>query len=154
MLICGVSLTPQLSEQLAASLQLPENRVGERGIEAIQHLHQNDILPSGPDYVTPIGIAISAKNNPIRYVSVYVIDTIIRMFDMKQLTVGDCLIQAGIDVNKMYGKPGLAIFITVNGKQMTISGQLGQPPHIYLNGERTSVDAPIKNGEIIDIQKG
>src|SRR5690625_6479236 len=98
MLIGGGSLTPQLSEQLAASLQLPENRGGVGGIEAIQHLHENDILPSGPEFVTPIGIAIGAKDNHIYYVSVFVNDTIIRIFDMKQLIDGDCLIQVGVAV--------------------------------------------------------
>jgi len=154
MLIGGGSLTPQLSEQLAASLQLPENRVGVRGIEAIQHLHQNDILPSGPDFVTPIGIAISAKNNPIHYVSVYVNDTIIRMFEMKQLTVGDCLIQAGIEVNKYYGRPGLAMIVYVNGKEVVLRGKFGEQPKIYLNNSRTNVNSFIKSEDKIVIKKG
>jgi len=153
MLIGGGSQTPNIAEFLAKKLQLPNNRVAVRDVQAIQNLNTEQI-PSGPDFVTPIGIAMSAHQNPIHYVTVTVNKKKVRMFELKQLTVGDCLIQAGIDVNKMYGKPGLAIFITVNGKQMTISGQLGQPPHIYLNGERTNVDAPIKNGDIIDIQKG
>src|SRR5690625_1000817 len=154
MLIGGGSLTPQLSEQLAASLQLPENRVGVRGIEAIQHLHQNDILPSGPDFVTPIGIAISAKINPIHYVSVYVNDTIIRMFEMKQLTVGDCLIQAGIEVNKYYGRPGLAMIVYVNGKEVVLRGKFGEQPKIYLNNSRTNVNSFIKSEDKIVIKKG
>src|SRR5690625_2568694 len=154
MLICGVSLTPQLSEQLAASLQLPENRVGVRGIEAINNLYKNDILPSGPDFVTPIGIAISAKNNPIHYVSVYVNDTIIRMFEMKQLTVGDCLIQAGIEVNKYYGRPGLAMIVYVNGKEVVLRGKLGEQPKIYVNNTRTNVNSLIKSEDKIVIKKG
>src|SRR5690625_2186291 len=145
MLIGGGSLTPQLSEQLAASLQLPENRVGVRGIEAIHRLHQDNVLPSGPDFVTPIGIAISAKNNPIHYVSVYVNDTIIRMFEMKQLTIGDCLIQAGIEINKFYGRPGLAMIVYVNGKEVILKGKYGEQPKIYLNNTRTNVNNLIKS---------
>src|SRR5699024_10517996 len=152
-LIGGGSQTPNIAEFLAKKLQLPNNRVAVRDVQAIQNLNTEQI-PSGPDFVTPIGIAMSAHQNPIHYVTVTVNKKKVRMFELKQLTVGDCLIQAGIDVNKLYGKPGLAIFITVNDKQMTIPGQLGQPPHIYLNGERTNVDAPMKNGDVIDIQKG
>src|SRR5690625_5091412 len=64
MLIGGGSLTPQLGEKLAAYLQLPVNRVAIRGIDAIHYLEQSDNLPSGPDFVTPVGIAISATKNP------------------------------------------------------------------------------------------
>src|SRR5690625_3752151 len=110
----------------------------------MQHVHQHDIMPSCPDIVTAIGSAISAKNKPIHDVSVYVNDTIIRMFEMKQLTVGDCLIQAGIEVNKYYERPGLAMIVYVNGKEVVLRGKFGEQPQIYLNNSRTNVNSYIK----------
>src|SRR5699024_4244642 len=98
MLIGGGSLTPEISNTLAAKLQLPGNRVALRGIDAIQNLNKTDQLPTGPDFVTPVGIAIASKQNPVHYLSVTVNNRAIRMFEMKQLTIGDCLIQAGIDL--------------------------------------------------------
>jgi len=154
MLIGGGSLTPRLTNQLAAALQLPENRVAVRGIEAIQPLQSNEKLPTGPEFVTPIAIAISAKNNPIHYITVYVNDTNIQMFEMKQLTVGDALVQAGIEVNKYYGRPGLAMIVYINDKPMTIRGEYGQQPSIYINDKKATVDTVIQSEDHIVIEQG
>lgn len=76
------------------------------------------------------------------------------MFEMKQLTIGDCLVQAGVDIKKLYGKPGIASIVTVNGKEITLPGGYGKPPVIILNGHETQVDDVIHNGDEIIISKG
>src|SRR5690625_235716 len=154
MLIGGGSLTPEITKYLSQKLHLPENRIAVRGIEAIQNLHKSNELPIGPDFVTPIGIAIAANQNPIHYMSITINDHIIRMFEIKALTVGDCLIQAGIDLKKYYGKPGLASMITVNHKPITLPGAYGQPPIITLNNRPSHVDAIVSQYDDITISKG
>jgi len=154
MLIGGGSMTPEITKVLANKLQLPENRVAVRGIEAIQNLNKSDILPSGPDFITPIGIAIAAKQNPVHYISVKVNDMMVRMFEMKQLTVGDCLVQAGIEINKLYGTPGLSAMVTIDGRDITLPGTYGQPPTILLNDEKSSVESLIHDGDEILIKRG
>lgn len=154
MLIGGGSLTPKLNEKLATYLQLPANRVAMRGIEAIQCLKSNEGLPTGPEFVTPVGIAISATQNPLHYITVYVNDKVTLMFETKQLTVGDAIIQAGIEVNKYYGKIGLASIITFNGKKMTLRGEYGEPPTIFVNDQAATVDSLIASGDKIVIHKG
>ncbi|WP_067727504.1 cell division protein FtsA [Oceanobacillus damuensis] len=154
MLVGGGSLTPGLTKVLANKLELPHNRVAVRGSNAIQNLVKNEHVPDGPDFVTPIGIAIAASQNPVHYITVKINGNVIRMFEMKQLTVLDGLIQAGIDLNKLYGKPGMAMLITVNGKQITLPGTFGSAPVIYLNNELTQVEEPIKNGDDIEVIRG
>ncbi|MGM8213381.1 cell division protein FtsA [Virgibacillus sp. W0430] len=154
MLVGGGSLTPGITKALANKLQLPENRVAVRGIDAIQNLQKDDQLPAGPEFVTPIGIAIAAKQNPVHYITVKVNGNSVRMFEMKKLTIGDCLIQAGIELKKMYGKPGLAAMIRVNGKELTLRGGYGGSPTIHLNGELNTVDGFIKDGDEITVTKG
>src|SRR5690625_1236569 len=153
MLIGGGSKTPEISKRLAEKLKLPENRVAVRDITAIQNVKTGH-LPLSPEFVTPIGIAITAQNNPVNYLSVTVNDKDVRMFEMKQLTIGDCLIQAGYDLKKFYGKPGLALFVTVDGEKLTLPGTLGEAPTLLLNGERADVQANISNGDRITIEKG
>src|SRR5699024_1608347 len=143
-----------ITKALANKLQLPENRVAVRGIEAIQNLNKSDMLPSGPDFITPIGIAIAAKQNPVHYLSVKVNDMMVRMFEMKQLTVGDCLVQAGIEINKLYGAPGLAAMVTIDGRDIILPGTYGQPPTIRLNDEDSSVESLIHDGDEILIERG
>jgi cell division protein FtsA len=155
MLVGGGSLTPELPKRLAAKLQLPENRVAIRGIEAIQKLElTSEMAERGPELVTPIGIAIAAKQTPVQYISVYVNEQLVRLFDMKRLTVGDCLLAAGIPLNKLYGKPGMALVFTLNGQTVTVPGTYGGPPVILKNGIVASLDNEIHDGDHIIVKKG
>ena len=90
----------------------------------------------------------------MHYVSVTVNKQVIRLFEMKQLTIGDCLIQAGIKLNKLYGKPGLASIVTVNGKEITLPGSFGKAPQIYLNNNAAHVDDLIIDGDEIEFVAG
>lgn len=154
MLIGGGSLTPTLTNVLAEQLQLPSNRVATRDTSAIRDLKTMIDLPKGPEFITPIGIAIAAKQNPVHYISVTVNDRSVRLFDMKQLTVGDCLLAAGIMIKKMYGKPGMAYMVKVNDQTITLPGTHGTPPKIKLNGQSIHVDAPIEHNDVLIVEKG
>lgn len=154
MLVGGGSLTPSLTSMIAHYLDLPENRVAIRGVDAIPQLQKSDISITGPEFVTPIGIAIAAKQKPIEYVSITVNDLQVRLFDVKKLTIGDSLLAAGVSINKLVGKPGLALMVTVNEKSITLPGSLGTAPAIYKNGQLAQSFDTIKNGDSIEVIKG
>ncbi|WP_374724489.1 cell division protein FtsA [Calidifontibacillus erzurumensis] len=154
MLVGGGSLTPELPKLLAEKLNLPENRVAIRGIEAIQNLKLSEQFQTGPEWITPIGIAISAKQHPIQYITVYVNERPVRLFNVKKLTIGDCLLAAGIELNKLYGKPGMAMIVTLNNRDITIPGNHGNPPTILKNGQPTNLDDTIIDGDSIIVEKG
>ncbi|MGM8215645.1 cell division protein FtsA [Bacillaceae bacterium W0354] len=154
MLVGGGSLTPTLTTKIASFLQLPTNRVAVRGIDAIQLLENKNDLPISPEFVTPIGIAIAAKQNPVHYINVSVNNHTVRLFELKQLTVGDCLLAAGIQLNKLYGKPGMASIVYLNGKKITLPGTLGEAPTITLNGEKASIQDHITHNDFIEVTKG
>ncbi|BAM47034.1 hypothetical protein AXY_09020 [Amphibacillus xylanus NBRC 15112] len=154
MLVGGGSLTPRLEQAISTYLNLPPNRIATRGIDAIKNFEALVEIPSGPLFITPIGIGIAAKQNPVHYISVTVNDRAVRLFDMNQLTVGDCLLAAGIEIDKMYGRPGMAYMIKFNGHTVTLPGTYGKPPQLELNGESISVDHPIKHGDILHVRKG
>ncbi|WP_075982620.1 cell division FtsA domain-containing protein [Bacillus massilinigeriensis] len=154
MLVGGGSQTPELPARIAERLSLPANRVAIRGIDAISSLTIADHITRGPELVTPIGIAIAAKKSPVQYITVYVNEQPVRLFEVKKLTVGDCLLAAGIKMNKLYGKPGLAKIVIVNGQSITIPGEHGQPPMIWRNGGISSLDDQIQNGDQLIVEKG
>ncbi len=154
MLVGGGSLTPELTQKIAEAIELPHNRVAVRGVDAIQNLSIPDDIHRGPELVTPIGIAIAAKQSPVQYVTTYVNDQPIRLFEMKVLTVGDCLLAAGQKISKLYGKPGPAYMVKVNEQVVTIPGQYGEPPTITINGKQAELDSPIINGDKITVVKG
>lgn len=154
MLVGGGSLTPNLTKELASILQLPDNRVAVRGIDAIQNLTKNESIPVTPELVTPIGIAIAAKKAPIQYMSVTVNDQVIRLFEMKEMTVADAFLIANITAKQLYGKPGKEISIHVNGHKIDIPGGHGEPTKIYLNGQLASAKSIIHHGDIITLSEG
>jgi cell division protein FtsA len=154
MLVGGGSLTPEITKHIAAELELPENRVAVRGIDAIQSLTKADHVSSSPELVTPIGIAIAARKTPIHYMSIQVNDKVVRLFELKEMTVGDALLAANIRARSLYGKPGLALAVNVNGRDIMIPGEHGHPAILHVNNEPANTKSLIKNGDIIDLIEG
>lgn len=154
MLVGGGSLTPELPKRLASKLNLPENRVAIRGLDAISSVSFSSHIDKGPELVTPIGIAIAAKQSPVQYHTVYVNGQPVRLFEVNKLVVGDCLLAAGIKMNKLYGKPGLAMIVSLNGKNVTIPGKHGQPPTLLLNGSPCTFDDEVHGGDELTVIKG
>lgn len=154
MLVGGGSLTPELPKRVAEKLELPENRVAIRGIDAISSLTIAEHITKGPELVTPIGIAIAAQKTPVHYVTIYVNEQPVRLFEVKKLTVGDCILAAGIKMSKLYGKPGMAKIVSLNGQQVTIPGQHGGPPTLLKNGATCSLDDEVHNGDKLVVSPG
>lgn len=154
MVVGGGSLTPTLTEQLSAQLGLPENRVAIRGLDALADVTLDEAIESSPALVTPIGIAIAAKRAPIHYMTVSVNGKPVRLFELKEMTVGDALLAAHISARRLYGRPGLALTVSVNGKWTTLPGEHGTSAVILRNGEEVSTKDPLHDGDSIDVQFG
>lgn len=154
MLIGGGSLTPHLTEEISKLLELPANRVAVRSVNAIPNLTANDDIPDSPDLVTPIGIAIAGKKSPIQYMTVTVNERVVRLFEMKEMTVLDAFLAANIQPKQLYGKPGQGISVTVNGQDIFIPGEHGEQAAILVNGEMATTKSLIKNGDKIELQEG
>ncbi len=154
MLIGGGSLTPGLTTKVAQVLQIPAARVAVRGADAIKQYVGDHPLLGGPEFVTPVGIAVAARRHPLRYVTVSVNDVPVRIFDLRKMTLGDAVIAAGLDIRRLYGRPGLAMTVTINGRMKMIPGKHGTPPVIERNGEAAGLDAPLEDGDQITIIAG
>lgn len=154
MLIGGGSLTPNLTEEIAKLLELPSNRVAVRSVSAIQNITTSENIPDSPDLVTPIGIAIAGKIAPIQYMTVTVNNQVVRLFEMKEMTVLDAFLAANIQPKQLYGKPGQGISVTIDGRDILIPGEHGEPAVILLNGEPATIKSTIKNGDTIQLQEG
>lgn len=154
MLVGGGSLTPNLTTELGQVLDLPANRIAVRGIDAIQNLTKEEHIKASPELVTPIGIAIAAKKMPIQYMSLTVNNQVIRLFELKEMTVADAFLAANIRAKQLYGKPGHGLSISVNGQDIFIPGGHGQPAEIFVNGQQASTKSLIKTGDAIQLIEG
>lgn len=154
MVIGGGSLTPTLTERMSEHLQLPQARVQIRDTKAIKNVIIHENIQNSPALVTPIGIALAAQESPIQYVSISVNGRDIRLFELSNLTVGDVLINAQINVSQLFGKPGLGMSLTVNGQFITVPGEHGTPSIIQRNGELVSIKSPVADGDSIEVIPG
>lgn len=154
MLVGGGSLTPNLTTEIGLVLDLPANRIAVRGVDAIQNLTKEEHIKASPELVTPIGIAIAAKKMPIQYMSLTVNEQIVRLFELKEMTVGDAFLAANIRAKQLYGKPGHGLSISVNGQDIFIPGGHGQPAKILVNGQQASTKTIIKTGDAIQLIEG
>ncbi|MED0756503.1 cell division protein FtsA [Aneurinibacillus thermoaerophilus] len=152
-LIGGGSLTPTLPSKIAERLNLPPARVAVRGADAIQAFIGKANL-TGPEFVTPLGIAVAAVKHPIKYLSIHLNGETLRIFDLKQMTVGDVLLYAGIDIKRLHGRPGLAMTVHVNGKMKIIPGGHGTAPVLLLNNEPAQLDTPVQAEDRIIFKPG
>ena len=133
---------------------MPANRIAVRDVDAIQNLTREEHIKPSPELVTPIGIAIAAKKMPIQYMSLTVNDQVVRLFELKEMTVGDAFLAANIRAKQLYGKPGHGLSISVNGQDIFIPGGHGQPAQILVNGQPASTKSIIQSGAAIQLIEG
>ena len=153
-LVGGGSMTPDLPKALSKYLELPENRVAIRGLEALSGVTIETTIGTSPDLVTPIGIAIAAKRAPIHYMSITVNGKAIRLFELKVMTVADALLVSNVTAQQLYGKPGQGMTVSVNGKIITIPGEHGIPSTFLLNDIPASSKDQISSGDSIKLIPG
>jgi cell division protein FtsA len=154
MLVGGGSLTPHLAEYVAEAMELPANRVAVRRPQEVDGII--DIPPElhSPDAVTPLGILKIASLNTLHFLAVYVNDAEYSLFNFRDLTVSDALLNAGISMKKYNGHPGLGLMVTLNGERKFFPGSLGTLAKLSLDGQPATLDTPVHNDSHIFIEAG
>ena len=154
MLVGGGSQTPGLAALVAKALSVPENRVAVRHPETVIGVESIPAELQVPDAVTPLGILKIASINLLHFLSVYVNEQEINLFNFRDLTVSDALLNAGIQLKKYNGRPGLGLMVTVNGEKKFFPGSLPSMAILKLDGEDTTLDALVKAGCRITVAHG
>lgn len=151
-LIGGGSQIPGLAEFIAECLGLPQERVAVRGRDIIQNLKVNGRKLSGPDSITPIGIAVTAQMQKGHdFFTVSVNGKKVKLFNTKKLKVADALILVGFNPRQLIGRMGKSVRFTLNGIPKTVSGGCGKAAQIFVNNGIASIDTDIKPGDSIVI---
>ena len=154
MLVGGGALTPMLRDYVAEALELPENRVAVRQPQDVSGLADIPEILHSPDAVTPLGILKIASLNTLHFLRVRVNGTEHSLFNFRTLTVADALLNAGINLRKWNGRPGLALMVTVDGKTRSFPGTLGTLARLAVDGEAATLDTEIKDGSDITVVRG
>lgn len=154
MLVGGGALTPNLPKHIAEVLGMPPMRVGVRKPDIIDGI--SNIPPElfKPDAVTPLGILKIATINTLHFLTVYINDEEFALFHFQKLTVSDALLNAGVQLRKLNGKPGLGLMITIEGEKQFFPGSMGEVARLTVDGEEATLETPLKNGCHIEVEPG
>ncbi|MGV8146935.1 MAG: cell division protein FtsA [Alkaliphilus sp.] len=152
-LIGGGSQIPSLPELLANRLGLPKERVAVRGIETIKGLEHEELVVSGPEGITPVGIlAKTLEYHDIDFIETTVNGRGIKLFQSKQLKVSDALVLAEFNPRDLIQKKGASLNLIINGKKTMYFGEYGEAAKIHVNNKEAHLDTAIADGGTIKIE--
>ena len=152
-LVGGGSQIPKLTGYIAEFLKLPVERVGIRSTDIIKDVEIKSKKLSGPEFITPIGIAVTAYLNRQKdFLHVTVNGVNVKLFNSKTLTIADSLILVGYNPRNLIGRRGNPLSFKVNGREEIVRGESGEPAVIYLNDCIVGLDKPIANGDTIIVE--
>lgn len=153
----GGSLTFNLMEELAAGFGLPADKVGIRLPSAIKGIRDKTQKLTGPEAVTPIGIALmTAESLGLRFINIEINRKKLRLLDFQQKkdVIGALTLSGIINNKRLYPRPGLALMAEVNGELKTVKGSLGIPARILLNGKAiSSLSDKIEDGDKLEFEE-
>lgn len=151
-LIGGGSQVPGLPDKISENLDLHIDRVAVRGRDVIHNIKTKIRKLTGPEAITPFGIAMMAHMQKGQdFMSVTVNGERVRLFNSKQLTVADSLILVGFNPDKLIGRTGKALKFTLNGKQIIEKGEHGTAAEISVNNTKASLESIINIGDFINV---
>ena len=150
-LVGGGSLVPELASVVAEKLSIPKERVAVGGKNAYKNINLGKTGIGGPEYVTPIGIGVTAVVNKGYDFSVITLNgKKMRIFDTRSVSIADMLVMAGFKTNQIIGRSGRSLTFTLNGERQLMKGGISVPGQITLNGLPVSLDQTVKQGDVIE----
>lgn len=152
-LVGGGSQVWGLGEIIAKNLNLPKERVAVRRIESVQNVEMKGKKEAGPEYITPLGIALDTLEKEGQdFLSVTVNDKKVRLFNVRKQTVGDALLLAEIRPKELIPKKGKNLNFSLNGESKTVNGEYGAAAEIYINGKLGNIQTVLNPGDEIIIK--
>ncbi|MGN1106599.1 MAG: cell division FtsA domain-containing protein, partial [Huintestinicola sp.] len=150
-LVGGGSLIPELTTLVAEKLEIPENRVAIGGQNYRKNIDLGEVKLTGPEFVTPIGIGITATlQKGYEFSQVTLNGGKFRIFDTKTVTAADLLMNAGFQTPQIIGKSGRGLIFTLNGEKQSLRGETSTPAQIMVNGLPATLEYTVKPGDVID----
>lgn len=153
----GGAQTINLIRELALALGLGQEKVGLRLPSAIKNIKDSTRKLTGPESITPIGIALmTADSWGLRFIEIEVNRRHFRLLDFHQKKdiISALTLSGALNHKRLYAKPGLAITCTVNGELKIIKGSLGAPAKVTLNGKpASSLSEKIKDGDALEFEE-
>ncbi|AJA47617.1 cell division protein FtsA [Clostridium pasteurianum DSM 525 = ATCC 6013] len=150
-LVGGGAHTPLLKELIVKNLNISPQRIAIKGRDSVIDCvcNNNELGSIG---VTVLGIALVAMRKfGGDFIDVFLNNTVVSLFNSKNNTVMDAVIQAGINPKILIAKNGQNIRFTLNGSKRVAFGSMGKSSAIKLNGIIASLESEIKENDRIEV---
>lgn len=149
-LVGGGSKLRGICACVAEYLNLEPNRVVIGGNNFMMNVSSPDYDVTGPEFATPLGIAISAALNLISdSFSITLNGYKAKLFRSKKLTVLDVLLMNGFSYNQFISRSGQSMIFELNGEKKIIYGGHPEVARITINGENANISTLVKAGDDI-----
>jgi cell division ATPase FtsA len=149
-LVGGGSKLRGICACVAEHLNLEPNRVVIGGNNFMMNVSSPDYDVTGPEFATPLGIAISAALNLISdSFSITLNGYKAKLFRSKKLTVLDVLLMNGFSYNQFISRSGQSVILELNGEKKIIYGGHPEVAKITINGENANISTLVKAGDDI-----
>lgn len=150
-LIGGGSMAEGLTDVLAQKLGIDSGRVAVGGQEFMKNVDTCG-KKLGPEYVTPVGIAVTSCTNMAYDFSTVILNgESVRVFDTKSLSVFELLGAAGYKASQIMGHSGAGLKYKLNGETKIAKGTAFTPAVITVNGKPAALTSKIKQGDDVTI---
>lgn len=152
-LVGGGSKLPGMCAGVAECLRLDANRVAIGGNNFMMNVASFETDITGPEFATPLGIAISAALNLINdSFSITLNGEKAKLFRSGKLSVLDVLLMNGFSYNQLISRSGQSMIIELNGEKKVLYGGHPNTATILLNGKESTISAIIKAGDAIQFE--
>ncbi|MEG1125548.1 MAG: cell division FtsA domain-containing protein [Oscillospiraceae bacterium] len=151
-LVGGGGKTPQLCRLVAERLSLDERKVAIGGNNFMKKLAVGVEDTFGPEYATPIGIALTAiSTGEYKGFDVFINGEKRRLLRTGTLAMMDVLLLCGYSYSDVMGKSGQNLNFEVNGEKRVLRGGMLKPAVIALNGRQVGISVQVVSGDSIHI---
>lgn len=151
-LVGGGSQVVNLAKIVAKKLDLPENRVAVGGYNSLKNINMEKCELKGPEFVTPIGIAVTATlQDGYDFSTVTLNKKKVRVFNTNQITILDLLGIAGYKSASIIGRSGRNLTFTLNGETKMLKGGMSASAIITVNNIPSNINSIIRQGDDITI---
>lgn len=149
-LIGGGSLIPGLSASVSKYLGLDENKIAVGAKAALKNVMNMPKELLGPEFITPIGIAISAIiQDSFYFFGVTINGRRVKLLNARTMRLMDILLMAGYKTSQVIGRSGRSLIFTVNGGKQMIPGVHAEPAKLTVDGAEASVETVVQPGQTI-----
>lgn len=151
-LVGGGSKIASLCELVADNLGLDHRKVAVGGNNFMKRVVVSDTDLCGPEYATPLGIALTAAASGEHHgFIVYLNGERRQLFRSASVSLMDVLLLCGYKYSDILGKNGKSLEYELNGERRIMRGTHLKPAVLKINDEDVSITATVKSGDKIEV---